>query len=274
MVIAAIDSFAAIGDQLKNLPKEIQTLVQASIAIAGVQNAHAAEEKDSPPQPPSQDAPAPDTDGNPAPRSQAKPPVAGSNAQAKNAGASLLRKVSLGLSGGAPGGPGGIKVAGPRKIGGPRLFGHPPAATTDEARNRWNTGGSMSRRQREAGAPAAMGIAADEQAYGDPQAPLMAALQGFEEQIAAAEDAGEETDDKASVIARGIMEILKMMKAQQARDEAKDQHKLHRREIKEHLGAEKHARELESIRMEIREWEAKMVELQAKNRDPVNEEGG
>lgn len=265
-----------MSDQISTLPKEIQTLIEASLAINAAQQSHLP----APPRPPSAASsnpdPAPDTDGQPAPHVQIQAPSgkaakakAGpiSGSQNKAGGSSLLRKVSLGLAGGNA-----IRVGGPRKMGGPRMFGLQPS-TTDEARNRWNRGNATP-----AGAPGHDGSRpVEDQAIhpDDPQAPLMAALQGFEEQLAAAEHDDDEggQNDNMSLIAMGIMEILKMLRSRQAKDEETAQQKALRQAEKQAIAAERHAVELDAIRMEIREWETKREALLMANKDPQNQEG-
>lgn len=213
-----------IQQQLSEVPKEVQTVVEASLAVAVLQKPEAPPTRASTPSPP----PAPDTDtpgqptvrisdpeqvvASPAPLAETaqanKGPASAPQSQGKKSGTSLLRKVSLGLAGmanmaTAGGVHTGPRVGGPRKMGAGRLFGNlPPGATAPDAKDRWNpnrykTGGPTALDQPKQDMPPPD---VPEIQPNDQQAQLMEALEGFEKQMA--EDTGE-NDEQTTVIALG-----------------------------------------------------------------------
>lgn len=218
LVAPVKSSLNSISQQLSALPKEIQTIVEASIAVAALQAPANAKDSKAPSMSP---APAPDNDlpiaetaidGHETKAKEAievakeipttSKTVPAGRSQGKKTGASLLRKVSLGLAGMAGASPGHpvIRVGGPRKMGTTRLFGHPPAtAPPADARDRWRA----DRQQVAEGAPPAgtdlPGGSAPPMA--DPQAPLLDALEGLQEELKTGGD--EENEDRQTIIALG-----------------------------------------------------------------------
>ena len=204
---------SSISQQLSGLPKEIQTVIEASLAVATLQ-AVATEPaaKDPMPAPapaPDSDSPGPDLEPATAlPKAAdaalpSKAPAAGQRSQGKKTGTSLLRKVSRGLAGMAGAGAAhpGIKVGGPRKMGATRLFGHPPAGgVAPDGRDRWKADRYKAGDVPSSDAPRPDAMNEQAAPAPDPQAPLMEALEGFEKELS---DNGEENDDRQTVIALG-----------------------------------------------------------------------
>lgn len=209
-------SLTSISQQLSGLPKEIQTLVEASLAVAVLQKPAAAEAASTVEPTP---APAPDTDSptmdvavvtaKQVPQVESGQPTKTAaeapQSQGKKSGTSLFRKVSLGLAGMASVGAGhaGGRVGGPRKMGAGRLFGNPqPGGTAPDARDRWNTNRYKAVNGTTGDLPQADVPEQDPTVsqVADPQAPLMAALAGFEKQIS---DETGDNEDGATIIALG-----------------------------------------------------------------------
>jgi hypothetical protein len=69
------------------------------------------------------------------------------------------------------------------------------------------------------------------------------------------------------------VEVLKMLKDNQAREYERDHYRREDDAIKAELERERHAAELDTIRLQLREWEEKREELmQQYNKDVHNEE--
>lgn len=243
------------------------------------------------PHPPSP-VPPPDTDQS-GPDSDSPPPaVAAETVQPtvrppqaptpKKGSKSLLRKVStkIGQNLLGPGGaPGAARVGGPRKMNTARFFGHPPPATTEEARNRWNT--NAQRKPADQPAPTQDHVEPAGTAPGDPDNPLMQALEGFERTLAEQEASSSEEDEYPStghgeslaVIAYGIREVLHMLRENQHRDAVRQQERIEHEAVREIDQKEQQDSALESIKAELREWEAKREELLLENKDAANQAG-
>lgn len=211
-------SLNSIAQQLAGLPKEIQIIVEASIAVATLQTTSVDAAGNKPPSP--SPAPAPDIDVPTAAatvnaqeshladaaHAAAKTilattkPAQPAPSQGKKTGASLLRKVSLGLAGiaGAPAGHPGVKVGGPRKMGATRLFGHPPAAAiAPDARNRWRADKYQSADAPEPVIDVADGVAPPME---DSHTHLLTALEGLPKELVVDDEANE---DRQVLIAQG-----------------------------------------------------------------------
>jgi hypothetical protein len=212
---------------MSGLPKEVQTLVEASLAVAALQPHRpeefhtAATSRTSTPTPP----PAPDTDASVpevpaaaankhsesgAKNSSTEPPPTQSKG---NTGSSLLRKVSLGIASMASAAAvqSGIRVGGPRKMGASRLFGQTTAnAQAPDAKDRWKAERYQLRPGQSQGLSDIAGdppqAATHSEVNGladttqDQQAQVLQALEGFQDQLA---QDGENGDDPATVIALG-----------------------------------------------------------------------
>ena len=72
---------------------------------------------------------------------------------------------------------------------------------------------------------------------------------------------------------RSIMEILRVLKENQARDHALAVERSHQDKENDRAAASRHAGGLEAIRAELKEWQAKRAELEKTNRDPGNQAG-
>ncbi|KAK9900816.1 hypothetical protein P389DRAFT_208246 [Cystobasidium minutum MCA 4210] len=288
-------SLASMSQQISGVPKEVQTLIEASLAVAVLQKPAAAEAVTAAEPIP---APAPDTDppatdngshgdaavtvGEPdaavavkssaaaAPVQAQKGPAAAPQSQGKKSGTSLLRKVSLGIAGLANVGTGqpAVKVGGPRKMGAGRLFGNGPAgAVAPDAKDRWNAD-----RYKTTAAPAndAPQVETPEQdAPPAPETPLMEALAGLEKDLHGDSD---ENDERTAVIALGILEVLRMLREKEAREDEREHYRREDAMLKMHQEEERHAEQIEEVRGQLREWEAKLDEYTAAhNRDETSQ---
>ena len=197
------------------MPRVIQNVIEASLAVATLQgppNNISNDRPSSPMPPPDNDSPAAmSTVGADHPISAEVPQAAtlatAPRSQGKKTGASLLRKVSLGLAGMAGAAPShsALKVGGPRKMGGSRLFGHPPpGGIAPNARDRWKTD-----RHKATGDAPATDMPKPDTALqdapvpleSDPQAQILNALEGFQKELA--EDGADENEDRQVVVALG-----------------------------------------------------------------------
>lgn len=71
-----------------------------------------------------------------------------------------------------------------------------------------------------------------------------------------------------------ILEVLKMLKEQEARDYQREHRRNEEAQLRMELERDRHAMEIENVRAELREWEAKREELAAASiKDPENQEG-
>lgn len=71
-----------------------------------------------------------------------------------------------------------------------------------------------------------------------------------------------------------IIELIKMVKDLEARQNERDHYRREDEILRMDLERERHADQLEAVRKELRDWEAKREELAARpERDPANEEG-
>lgn len=70
-----------------------------------------------------------------------------------------------------------------------------------------------------------------------------------------------------------ILEVLKLLKENQAREAAKEEEKRLHKARKEQTRHNREQSELDAIRSELREWEMKREELAAANKDPGNQAG-